>query len=264
MKLSGKHTLALAAIGAIGALMVAERVRPLRRQTRPALPRNITNFAMGASCAVIVGLIEQPQTQRIAHANERRGVGLAQRLPRRLRFAAGLLAMDYGFYLWHVATHKWPFLWRWHRVHHIDADMDMSTAVRFHFADMLISLPWRLVQVRLSGVDRKALFGWRQFFNGSILFHHSNLRLPGRMDERLSWVLTTPAMHGIHHSSVETERDSNWTSGFSFWDRLHGTFRSRPPQHALDIGVADPRAEDDLPLTQSLIAPLRPIPPATR
>lgn len=264
MKLSGKHVAALGAAGAIAALLVAERVRPLRDQTRPQLPRTVRNLAMGASCALVIALVEEPLTQRIAKANAAKARGIAHQVPRPFALAAGVLAMDYGFYLWHVATHKLPFLWRWHRVHHIDPDMDASTALRFHALDMLVSLPWRLVQVRLAGVDPKALFAWRQFFNASILFHHSNLRLPNGWDERLSLAFTTPAMHGIHHSSVKAERDSNWTSGFSFWDRLHGTFRRRPPQGQIAIGVADPRAEADIVFERSLTAPFKPIPPETR
>lgn len=251
----GKTLFAIAAGAAVVGLMIAERKRPLRQQTQPDITRNLRNFAMGASCAVIVSAIEEPLCQRIAAKNLTERRGFAQWMPKPLRVLAGVAAMDYGFYLWHVATHKVPFLWRFHRVHHIDRDMDMSTAVRFHFVDMLVSLPWRLVQVRLSGVSPKSMGIWRNFFNASILFHHSNLRLPDGMDEKLSLVLTTPKMHGIHHSKRIEEMDSNWTSGLSFWDRLHGTFRSSPPPEAIDIGVDDIHADMDVVLTRSLVAP---------
>lgn len=254
--MSKKWLMPVAAI-AVTALLFAERKRPLRTQTGPAIKRTMRNVLMGASCALVIALVEEPLTQKIARANADDARGIAHLVPGPLRLVAGTLAMDYGFYLWHVATHKLSFLWRWHRVHHIDADMDASTAVRFHTLDMLVSLPWRLVQVRLAGVDSRSLFLWRQFFNASILFHHSNLALPAGWDEKASLVLTTPKMHGIHHSNVQAERDSNWTSGFSFWDRLHGTFRSHPKQAAIDIGVADIRAERDLTLTRSLTAPLK-------
>ena len=114
---------------------------------------------------------------------------------------AAFLAMDYGFYLWHVATHRLPFLWRFHRIHHVDPDMDMTTAIRFHLVDMLVSLPWRMLQVRASGIDPAALVAWQRFFTLSILFHHSNWALPRRWDRRLALLLTTPRMHGIHHST---------------------------------------------------------------
>ena len=243
------------AAAALSALLFAERARPLRRRTMEQARRIPSNVALGAGCMLVVTAIEVPITRVIARANEAERRGFAQKFPRRWQTFAAMLAMDYGFYLWHVATHKVPFLWRFHRVHHLDPDMDTSTAVRFHPLDMLVSLPFRLVQVRLSGANRASLDLWRNFFNASVLFHHSNLALPKGWDETLSLVLTTPKMHGIHHSKALREQDSNWTSGFSFWDRLHGTFRSQPPQEAIDIGVADWKALDDLPVVSALTAP---------
>ena len=133
--------------------------------------------------------------------------------------------------------------------------MDMSTAIRFHMVDMLISLPWRLMQVRVSGIGPRALDAWQQFFTASILFHHSNLALPGRWDERLSCLLTTPQMHGIHHSVVTAERNSNWSSGISLWDHLHRTYRRQPPPRAIRIGVDDPLALTDVGIEAAMRAP---------
>ena len=251
-------------LAAVGTVMLAERARPLRRQTRAALPRQLRNAAMGAACQAVIMVSEIPLTRAIARRNsaERRGLqhwlggGILGRM-------AAFLAMDYGFYLWHIATHKVPLLWRFHRVHHVDPDMDMSTAVRFHLLDMLISLPWRLVQVRLSGLDPAILGRWQTFFLGSVLFHHSNWRLPGKLDERLSLIVTTPKMHGIHHSRALAEMDSNWSSGISLWDRLHGTFRDNVAQAAITIGVDDCRAEHDIALLPALGAPFRALPPRT-
>ena len=253
----------IVAAGAGLALLVAERKRPLRRQHRDALARNTRNVALGAGCAAFVSALETPMTQAIARRNAAGRRGLAHRLPRPLRLLGGVAAMDYGFYLWHIATHRVPFLWRWHRVHHVDPDMDASTAIRFHPIDMLISLPWRLVQVRLAGIDPAGLRWWSRFFTASILFHHSNLRLPEAWDRRLSYLLTTPRMHGVHHSQDRAERNANYTSGISLWDRLHGTYRMLPPE-SIAIGVGDPAAETDVPLAAALEAPLKPFPSAER
>lgn len=255
MKL-GKLALLAAGAAVVGGILVAERKKPLRKQGQPAIPRNIRNAALGAGCAVIVAAVEEPLTHAIAQRNLTHKRGIAQKLPRPLRLLGGIAAMDYGFYWWHVATHKVPFLWRFHRVHHIDPDMDVSTAVRFHPADMFVSLPWRLAQVRLAGVSPKALRWWRNFFNLSILFHHSNMKLPDGVDEKLSRVFTTPKMHGIHHSTDPAECNSNFTSGLSFWDRLHGSFRDDVPQDAIRIGVDDDRQED-IALDHALTAPFR-------
>jgi sterol desaturase/sphingolipid hydroxylase (fatty acid hydroxylase superfamily) len=243
---------------AIGGLLLAERAAPLRRRTQAPWPRLARNAAMGAACQAVVMAVEVPLTQRVARANaaQRRGsqhaIGGGW-----IGRAAGFLAMDYGIYLWHVATHKLPVLWRFHRVHHVDRDCDTSTALRFHFLDMLVSLPWRLVQVRLAGVDPATLQAWRGFFFLSVLFHHANWRLPRGVDRMLGRVLTTPAMHGIHHSDVPCEMDSNWSSGLSIWDRLHGTFRDDVAQQAIVIGVDDPAAIRDISLVAALAAPFR-------
>lgn len=242
--------------GAVGALLYAERARPLRKQMRKAAPRITRNLAMGAACQVAISAAEVPLTDRIAARNAKRKRGLSGLFGGgALGGALAFLAMDYGFYLWHVATHKVPFLWRFHRVHHVDPDMDASTALRFHFVDMFVSLPWRLVQVRLSGIGPRGLATWRKFFLFSVLFHHANLRLPRGLDEALSKHVTTPRMHGIHHSQKPCEMDSNWSSGIAWWDHLHSTFRSDVIAEEITIGVDDPLAERDTHLLPALKAP---------
>ena len=245
---------------AVAGIRFGETRHPLREQTRPALPRIARNLAMGALCAAVIAAAETPAAQAVARGNVRHRRGLAHRVPAPLGGIAAFLAMDYGFYLWHVATHRVPLLWRLHRVHHVDPDMDMSTAIRFHLLDMLVSLPWRLVQVRVSGVSPAMLDAWQRFFTLSVLFHHSNWALPPGWDRRLSWLLTTPEMHGIHHSEVPAERDGNWSSGISLWDRLHGTLRTAPPPRAVRIGVEDRRALADVPMRAALLAPFRQMP----
>lgn len=247
------------AIGAaaLGGLLFAERAAPLRKRTREQLPRIARNATMGAACQAAIMASEVPLTNAIADRNEAERRGLQHGIGGLAGKFAAFLAMDYGFYLWHVATHKVPFLWRFHRVHHVDPDLDASTAVRFHFLDMVLSTPWRMVQVRVSGIDRATLNAWRLFFIGSVLFHHANWRLPKGMDQGLSKVLTTPRMHGIHHSQDPCEMDSNWTSGISWWDRLHGTFRDDVAQAEIAIGVDDPMAEQDIALIPAHTAPFR-------
>ncbi len=258
--------LAIAGAALIGGLWLAERARPLRRQTHDTATRQVRNLALGAGTMLVVTAVEMPLLKRLAQANVRARRGLLPHLPlpRALKVALGVAAMDYAYYWWHIATHRVPFLWRFHRVHHIDPDMDMTTALRFHAADMVISLPFRVAQVVLTGADPATLLAHRRFFDASVLFHHSNLRLPEPWDDRLSLAFTTPEMHGVHHSKVPEEMSSNWTSGLSLWDRLHGTLRRRP-QEGIDIGVADEASLADLSIGNSLAAPFRatpmPLPP---
>ena len=257
--LSGVVAMAGAALFGAAALavFVGEKRRPLRRPTQAEPRRSIANLALGAMSIAVVRLVETPLTQPLAAraARERRGV--AQWLPAStwVRDAVAILLMDYTIYLWHVATHKVPFLWRFHLVHHIDLDLDTTSALRFHAADMAISAPYRAAQVAVLGVSPRALKIWQAWFFFSIWFHHSNLRLPARWERRLARIVTTPRMHGIHHSTVRQETDSNWSSGFALWDHLHGTFRFDVPQETIAIGVPAYRDSADTRVRRALRLP---------
>lgn len=199
----------------------------------------LRNAAFGALSLAVIAAVENPLVRPLARQVETRRWGLAQHLPAAawVRDAAAFLVMDYTIYLWHVLTHKVPALWRLHLVHHVDLDMDASTALRFHALDMVVSAPYRAAQVTLAGASPRALRLWQAFFFMSVLFHHSNLRLPARLERSLARVITTPRMHGIHHSTMRSETNSNWSSGLSLWDHLHRTFRLDVPADRLQVGV---------------------------
>ena len=237
------------------AVFVGEKWRPLRRATQDEPGRSVTNLALGAMSMTVINLVEKPMTQPLAERAERGRRGIAQWLPAPawVRDAAAVLLMDYMIYLWHIATHKVPALWRFHVVHHADLDLDTTNALRFHAVDMAISAPFRALQVAVLGVSPRALQVWQGWFFLAIWFHHSNLRLPERWERRLARVVTTPRMHGIHHSSVRDETASNWSSGFALWDHLHGTFRLDVPQEAIAIGV--PGYAQELGVRDSLALP---------
>jgi sterol desaturase/sphingolipid hydroxylase (fatty acid hydroxylase superfamily) len=171
--------------------------------------------------------------------------------------------MDYTLYLWHVLTHRVPFLWRFHAVHHVDLDLDASTALRFHFGELAVSVPYRAAQVVLLGVDAEALSYWQMFLSLSILFHHSNVRLPHKVESALSWLLVTPRMHGIHHSNEPGEANTNWSSGLAWWDRIHRTFRLDVPQEQIHIGVKGIDTEERVRLPEILTQPFRDVPEVT-
>ena len=255
--MASKLLLPVLTLAAAAAVLIGERRSPLRRQTQAEPARIVRNLVLGACSMTVVSGVEGPVVRRLAARAETRRRGLAQHLPAPawLRDAAAFLAMDYTIYLWHVLTHKVPALWRLHLVHHVDLDMDATTALRFHAADMLVSVPYRAAQVALQGVSPRALRGWQAFFFLSVLFHHSNLRLPPGLERRLSRVLTTPRMHGIHHSTVRAETDSNWSSGLSLWDHLHRTFRRDVPDGAVQVGVPGYRDPGEIRLRPSLALP---------
>lgn len=231
-------------------LFIAEKRRPLRTPTQEEPLRTVRNLLLGAASMAVVALLQSPIVEPISQRVAKRRLGLAQRLPvaAGVRDAAAFVLLDYTMYLWHVLTHKVPLLWRFHLVHHTDLDLDTTTALRFHAVDMALSIPWRAAQVHVCGASPRALLLWQSFFFASIMFHHSNLRLPAHIERGLMRLLTTPRMHGIHHSAVREETDSNWTSGLSWWDWLHGTLRDDVPQRAITIGVPAYRDADELDL----------------
>jgi sterol desaturase/sphingolipid hydroxylase (fatty acid hydroxylase superfamily) len=224
---------------AVLAIAWRETRRPLRARVEPRVPHTIRNAAVGTVAAAAVHLVETPIVLPFAMLVEGRGYGILPRipLPGPLKVALACILMDYTLYVWHVLVHKHPWLWRFHIVHHADLDLDSSTAIRFHFGELLISIPWRLAQIAIIGTPPQALVVWQTATLVSILFHHSNARLPERFERALSYLVVTPRMHGIHHSVADDEVNSNWSSGLAVWDRLHGTFRLDVPQEAITIGV---------------------------
>jgi sterol desaturase/sphingolipid hydroxylase (fatty acid hydroxylase superfamily) len=233
-------TLAGAALaGVFLSLLWLERRRPLRERVQPEAPRLARNLAIGAGAAAVVGVLESPVTNWLAGQVEQRRLGVVPRLglsPRTEKIVA-LALFDYTLFLWHILLHRVPGLWRWHRMHHRDADLDVSTALRFHAMELAWSLPWRMAQVALIGVPRRTLALWGQLTAAEVLFHHSNLRLPRRLEQLLGLIVVTPRQHGIHHADLLTLQHSNLSSGLAIWDVLHGTARRDIPQDRITIGL---------------------------
>lgn len=246
-------------VGAFGLLAWAERRRALRRAVESKPRREGRNLALAAVGALAVRWTERPVVERLTVMVEQRGWGLLKRvrLPVWMEVALAVVLLDYTLYVWHVLTHRVPFLWRFHVVHHVDLDLDASTAVRFHFAELVISVPWRAAQVLALGVSPLSFSVWQLFLFLSIMFHHSNVGLPIGIERRLNRIIVTPRMHGIHHSIVREETNSNWSSGFVLWDWLHGTLLLNVPQDEIDIGVAAYREPREIELPKILSLPFR-------
>ena len=226
-------------VGAFVLLTWLERRRPLRERIEPGTRHGVRNFAIAAVGALAMIVFESPLIQPLAGMVEQRRWGLlgALQLPIWAEAAVALVLMDYTFYLWHVLLHRAPLLWRFHAVHHVDRDLDTSTALRFHFGELLLSIPWRAAQVVLIGLSPFTFGVWQVWFALCVMFHHSNLRLPIAWERMINRVLVTPRMHGVHHSNQPEETNSNWSSGLTIWDWLHGTLRLDIPQANIEIGV---------------------------
>ena len=228
-------TLALTAAVFV-ALFVLEGLLPLRRRCSSLLPRVILNLIISAAAFAVAAILVRPAATAALSWATQKPFGLVHllALPSALQFIAAFLLMDLTFYWWHLANHRIGFLWRFHNVHHIDPDLDVSTGFRFHFGEVGMSAVFRVAQVLLIGISMPAFAVYELVFQANTLFHHSNLRLPIRLERILNKVLVTPRMHGIHHSQVRRETNSNYGVVFPWWDRVHRTLGLNIPQAEID------------------------------
>ncbi len=239
------------------ALLYLQWRRPLRRQHFTMVGRLVRNFVLSIPGFAIVRLLMLPIPWAIGVWAQDRHVGLLNwlELPSWVTLVATFLLMDYAYWWWHWANHMLPLFWRFHNVHHTDLDLDVSTAARFHFGEMLFSAGFLSLAVALFGIAPMMLLIFFITFEAATLFHHSNWRLPINLERILNLIIVTPRMHGIHHSIVQRETNSNWGTIFCWWDKLHRTLRRDIPQDAVTIGVAAYRDENELTLGKLFALP---------
>jgi sterol desaturase/sphingolipid hydroxylase (fatty acid hydroxylase superfamily) len=230
----------------------------LREWVEKPFVHNGRNLAIAGLSGLTIYFAQKPLLEYISNSKTFLHWGILRYFKLRGTFEIilALLLLDYTLYLWHVLTHRWDFLWRFHRLHHQDADLTATTGLRFHFGEMFLSIFWRSAQVILIGVSGRALGLWQTLTLVEVLFHHSNIRLPLAFEKKLNWIIVTPRMHTIHHSAVKAETNSNWSSGLTLWDYLHGTLKLDVDQEKISIG--DPGAPDFIPrLREFVISPFR-------
>ncbi len=244
------------AVGATAftALLLAERARPLRRATQSKWRRVFVNLAMGALGGAALALVYGPVVFGSAERARSAEFGLLRwiPLPGWLAAALAVVLLDYTLWIWHWLNHRVPLLWRFHAAHHADLDLDASTAFRFHIGELLLSVPFRALQVAFIGVEVPVLLFWETLLLVATQFHHSNLRLPLSFERWLRMGIVTPRMHGIHHSIAPAEVNSNFGTLLSAWDRVHRTFLVGIPQSEILIGLAEIRDASRLGLLGSL------------
>jgi sterol desaturase/sphingolipid hydroxylase (fatty acid hydroxylase superfamily) len=214
----------------LAALMLAERVMPARRSDGGLLRRWTANLALGAVSSLVLRVLLPGAVIVAAAFAAMRGWGALNQVawPWALEFAMGFLALDLAIYAQHVATHRVPLLWRLHRVHHADVEIDVTTALRFHPVEILLSQVWKIAVAMALGVGPWTVLVFEIVLNGAAMFNHANLRVPPGWDRVLRWILVTPDMHAIHHSQRRQETDSNFGFCLSLWDRVFGTYRAAP------------------------------------
>ena len=226
-------------VGGFLLCVLLETRLPLRRARDSKRRRVGRNLMMAGIGFAVIELLQIPVLIPISKATMGQGLGLLNLLgvTGGARVVIAILLLDYTLWHWHRVNHRIHFFWRFHSVHHVDRDMDASTALRFHFGELGMSVGWRALQIVAIGADPLSVFIYQALLFTSILFHHSNTRLPLAFERALVRLIVTPRMHGIHHSDYENETNTNWSSLLSLWDYLHGTINLDVPQQSITIGV---------------------------
>lgn len=236
-----------------------ELIWPLRATAHDRIKRYYKNIGLALVGLPLARLLLLPLSYFFAGWCAAHDIGLLHffHAPFWLDALLSVLILDYGIYIWHRLMHLWPFLWRFHNVHHIDPDMDISTGIRFHFGEMLLSIPMRLLVIGLGGVSPWVVLFYEVVFETATLFHHSNLKIRKGLERMLAYFIITPKQHGIHHSKVQNESNSNYGTVFNFWDRLHRSLRLNIPQSKVEIGVPGYEAQADHRFGRYLILPFQ-------
>lgn len=237
-----------------------ERLLPRRRPSSPRFWRWLANLSLVAIGAGVLRLFVPIAAVGVALIVEAADFGLLNAFDARwyVAWPASLLILDLAIYVQHVVSHRVDILWRLHRMHHSDLVVDVSTGVRFHPVEILLSMLWKMAVVALLGAPAAAVVTFEVLLNAAALFNHANLRIPERIERRLRLLVVTPDMHRVHHSIERQETDSNFGFSVPWWDRAFGTYRAQPAagHDAMTIGLERFRESRDQRLDRLLLQPL--------
>jgi len=225
-------------------MMVLEHLSP-KRVRQSVARRWSSNLALAFISVTLSRLLVPVSAVLLAEQAIDNGWGLMAKSPIPIPFlldvALGIILLDLGVYLQHVLSHRIPFLWRIHRVHHTDSDIDVTTALRFHPLEILLSGTYKLLLVLIIGPVALSVIIFEILLNASAMFNHANLHIPKKLDSWLRWLVVTPDMHRVHHSCIERETDSNFGFFIPLWDRLFGTYCEAPEggHKGMNIGLEE-------------------------
>lgn len=254
------------AVRLLGALLIFSAMAlwewrlPRRTLTVGRTGRWLGNLGILALDTLAVRLIAPAAAVGAALVATRHGWGLLPMLGLPFWPAAvvSVLALDLAIYVQHVVFHRVPWLWRVHRMHHADVDIDVTTGLRFHPIEILLSLLVKVAAVVALGAPASAVLLFEVLLNASSMFNHSNVALPPRLDRLARWLIVTPQMHEVHHSAERAETDSNFGFNLPWWDRLFGTYRGKPAAgDEVTIGLSGFRDASERTLLRLLTQPFR-------
>jgi sterol desaturase/sphingolipid hydroxylase (fatty acid hydroxylase superfamily) len=260
--LAHEPVIRLGAFAAIFALMASwELWAPRRRQAIGRLRRWPGNLGIVALDTLLLRFVFPVAAVGVALRAETHGWGLFQAMqaPAWVATVASVVLLDLAIYLQHVLFHAVPVLWRLHRMHHADLEFDVTTGVRFHPFEILLSMAIKIGVVAALGAPAAAVLIFEVLLNATSMFNHGNVRLPERIDRALRWILITPDMHRVHHSAVPRETNSNFGFNLPWWDRLFATYRAEPAAgyEEMTIGIEQFRDPRELRLDRMLLQPFR-------
>lgn len=247
--------------GTLGVMSLWEWLSPRRGRTIRRSRRWPHNLGVVMLDSVIARIIAPAGAVGFALLAEARDWGLFHRapLPVLLELLLSLVLLDLAIYGQHRLFHRVPFLWRLHRMHHADLDIDVTTGARFHPIEILLSLGIKFLVIALLGAPAVAVLLFEIGLNASSMFNHSNVRIPVFSERLLRWLVVTPDMHRVHHSIDPAETDSNFGFNFPWWDRVFGTYRAEPKagHREMTIGIQQFRNPRELVLSKMLTQPFR-------
>ena len=223
-------------LGIFALVALWEIAKPRRRLSQPRWLRWYGNIGVVAVNTIVVRLLFPLAPVGLAVLAGQQGWGMLHlvSLPLWMEVAVALVVLDLVIYLQHVLFHAVPALWRLHRMHHADLDVDVTTGSRFHPVEIVLSALLKMAAVLVVGPPALAVVIFDVLLNGTSMFNHGNVRLPLRLDRALRWIVVTPDMHRVHHSDIPAETNCNFGFNLSWWDRLFGTYRAQPSLGARD------------------------------
>ena len=260
--LSNEPVFRLLAFATVLVAMAAwELLSPRREQAIGRATRWPSNVGVVVLDTILVRLLFPIGAVALALLAEARGWGLfnALNLPVWAAIPVGIVLLDLAIYLQHVLFHAVPALWRLHRMHHADLEFDVTTGVRFHPIEILLSMGIKLGVVAALGMPAVSVLIFEVLLNATSMFSHGNVRLPQWLDRVLRWIVVTPDMHRVHHSIKPRETNSNFGFNLPWWDRLFGTYREQPEAGHLGmtIGIDQFRDPHEQRLDRMLTQPFR-------
>ena len=238
-----------------------EAIAPRRLRSYSRAKRWPANLAIATLGTVVVRFAMPLDALGFASFCTTHGWGLLNTIPLRRTIAVigAVIALDFAIYLQHVLFHALPVLWRFHRMHHTDLDLDVTSGVRFHPVESVISMAIKLAAIAVLGPPVAGVLAFEVLLNASSLFNHSNVAIAPANDALMRLLICTPDMHRVHHSIVVRETNSNFGFNLPWWDRLFGTYCSEPAagQIGMTIGIEQFREADELGFIRMLIQPWR-------